>query len=156
MLYVLRDAFFVRLSIGSLEQSVCRPGTEENTKFITRSIWLVYLYLTHISILYLVSGSLSQQKSIFLPYTPSPSFPFHQGKSSTFGHIIKVKKNMFWLFLYYFCTNLKLPCIVSLSTKLITELILLRSLFKKQLIVAFLGTVLGMAILAGYFIPIFF
>ncbi|MCH2175983.1 MAG: permease [Lentisphaeria bacterium] len=38
----------------------------------------------------------------------------------------------------------------------ITELILLRSLFKKQLIIAFLGTVLGMAILAGYFIPIFF
>ena len=92
MLYVLRDALGVRLSIGSLEQSVYRPETEENTKFITRSIWLVYLYLTHISILYLVSGSLSQQKSIFLPYTPSPSFPFHQGKSSTFGHIIKVKK----------------------------------------------------------------
>ena len=53
------------------------PERTENNKFLTHSIWLVYLFLTHIFILSVVSVSQSQQKSIFLPYTASPKVLFH-------------------------------------------------------------------------------
>ena len=54
----------------------CKPEIEENQKFITRSIQLVYPYLFHISTLSVFSISLTQQRSIFLPYTAFPGIPF--------------------------------------------------------------------------------
>ena len=56
---------------------------------LTHSIQLVYLSLTHISLVSVVTLSQSQYKSILLPYTASPRVLCQSRKSVIFGFIIK-------------------------------------------------------------------